>query len=65
LYDLVERARNGGERRQALDHAIAPFHGLATLDRLAVAVDGPGREIPLTVGERLEQLCGKTVRQVV
>ena len=35
------------------------------MDRLAVAVDGPGREVALAVGERLEQLGREAVRQVV
>ena len=55
----------GGERRQALDHAVAPFDGLAALDRLAVAVDGPGREIALAVGERLEELGREAVREII
>src|SRR5207249_553389 len=42
-----------------------PFDGLAALDRLAVAVDGPGREIALAVGERLEELGREAVRQVI
>ena len=54
-----------GAASQALDHAVAAFHGLAALDRLAVAVDRPGREIALAVGEGLVELGRKAVRQVV
>ncbi len=35
------------------------------MDRLAVAVDGPGREIALAVGERLEELGREAVREVI
>ena len=35
------------------------------MDRLAVAIDGPGREVALAVGERLEQLGREAVRQIV
>ena len=47
LDDLVERAGNGRERGELLDQAVAAGDGLAALDRLAVAIDGPGGEIAL------------------
>ena len=65
VQDLVERALDRGKRGEALDHAVARFDGLAALNRIAVAIDGPGREIALAVGERLEQLGRKAVRQII
>ena len=65
LDDLVERALDGSKRRQVLDHAVAPLHRLAALDRLAIAIDRPGREVALAVGEWLEELGRKAVRQIV
>jgi len=59
LHDLIERALDGGERRQALDHAVASFDGVPALDRLAVKGDGPGREIALAVGEGSKSWVGK------
>ena len=56
LHDLVERALHGGERGQMFDHAVAPFHRLAALHRLAVAQNRPRRQVAVLVGERLEQL---------
>ena len=64
LHDLVERALHGGERGQMLDHAVAPFHRLAALHRLAVAQDRPRRQIAVLVGERLEQLGREAVCKV-
>ena len=65
LHDLVERPLHGGERRQALDHAVAPFDGLAALDRLAVAVDGPGREIAFGIGEGLVELHREGMGEII
>ena len=45
LDDLVEGAGHGSERGEFLDQAVAPGSGFPALDRLAVAIDGPGREI--------------------
>ena len=47
LDDLVERAGHGRQRGELLDQAVAARDGLAALDRLAVAIDGPGAEIAL------------------
>jgi hypothetical protein len=56
LHDLVERAMNRRQRRQLFDQPIPARDGIATLDRLAVAINGPRAEIALAVGERLEKL---------
>ena len=55
----------GGKRGQLLDQAVAALDGLAALDRLAVAVDRPRREVALAVGEGLEELGREAVRQIV
>src|SRR5579875_1231881 len=59
LDDLVERAGYGRERSELLDQPVAACDGLAALDRLAIAIDGPGREITFGVGKRLIELHGK------
>ena len=46
----------GGNDAELFDHPVAAFDGLAALDRLAVAIDGPRRQIALAVGERLVEL---------
>src|SRR5260370_13858509 len=65
LHDLVEGALHRGKRGQALDHAITPLNRVAALHRLAVMKHWPRGEITVAVGERLEQLGRKAVRQVV
>ena len=49
LHDLVEGAGDRRERSELLDQAVAAGDGFAALDRLAVAIDGPGGEIALGV----------------
>src|SRR3546814_6404446 len=56
LDDLVKRAGNRGLRRQRFDQAIPASDGLATLDRLAIAIYRPGRQLAIAVGERLVKL---------
>jgi hypothetical protein len=65
LHDLIERTLDRRKRRQPLDHAVAPLDRLAALDRLAIVIDRPGREVALAIRERLVELGGKAVRQVV
>ncbi len=65
LDDLVERAGNGRQRSQPLDQLIAAGDGLAALDGLAVAEDGPRREVALAVGERLVELHREGMGEVV
>src|SRR3546814_16230776 len=50
LDDLVKRAGNRGLRRQRFDQAIPASDGLATPDRLAIAIYRPGRQFALAVG---------------
>ena len=47
LNDLVERARHRRQRGELLDQTVAARDGFTALDRLAVAIDGPGTEIAL------------------
>ena len=65
LHDLVERAGDRRQRGQPLDHPVASLDSLPALHRLAVAIDRPGRQIALAVGEGLEELGRKGVQQVV
>ena len=65
LHDLVERAGDRRERGELFDQAVAAGDRFAALDRLAVAIDGPGGEIALGVGERLVELHGEGMGEVV
>ena len=44
LHDLVERAGHRRQRGELLDQAVAARDGFPALDRLAVAIDRPGRQ---------------------
>ena len=69
LDDLVEGAGDRRERGKLLDQAIAAGEGLAALDGLAVAIDRPGGEIALAIGEGLVELhregMGKIIENVL
>ena len=65
LHDLVEGAGDRRERGELLDQAVAAGDGLAALDRLAVAIDGPGGEIALGVRERLVELHREGMGEIV
>ena len=55
----------GGKRGQLFDQRIAPAGGLAAFDRLAIAHDGPRRQIALAVGEGLVELHREGMGEVV
>ena len=66
LHDLVERAlAPAASDGKLLDQAVAALDGLAALHRLAVAIDRPGREVALAVGEGLEELGREAVREII
>src|SRR5690348_14366638 len=65
LNDLVERAGYGREGSELLDQPIAASDRLAAFDRLAVAIDGPGREVAFGVGKRLVELDWERVGEIV
>jgi len=50
------------QRCQLFYQAIPPSDGVAALDRLAVAINGPRAEIALAVSEWLEKLRRERVR---
>ncbi len=56
LDDLVEGTGNGLQRGEPLDQLVAAGDGFPALDRLAVTVDRPRRQIALAVGERFIEL---------
>jgi len=64
LDDLVERPGDRGQARQFLDQPVAAGDSVATLDRLAIAIDRPRREIALTVREWLVELHWERMLQV-
>src|ERR1700747_1950624 len=56
LDNLIERARHGRKRGERLDQTVTTGDGFSALDRLAVAIDRPGTEIALGIGEWLVEL---------
>ena len=65
LDDLVERALDRRESGQMLDQTVPSANGVPALHGLAVAGDRTGGEVSGIVGERLEQLRGKGMLEVV
>src|SRR6516162_7953093 len=65
LDNLVERARHGRERGELFDQAVTALDGFSALDRVAVAIDRPGAEITLAVGEGLVELYRKGMGEIV
>ena len=65
LDDLVQRARHRRQRGELLDQAVAARDGLPALDRLAVAIDRPGTEVALRVGEGLVELDREGMGEIV
>ena len=65
LNDLVEGAVDGRQRGELLDQAVAAVDGVPALHGLAIAIDGPGGEIALAIGEGLEELGREAVREIV
>ncbi len=65
LHDLVERTLDRRKGGKPLDQAVTALDGVSALHRLAIAIDRPRGEIAVAIGEGLEELSRKAVRQVV
>ena len=65
LDDLVERAGHGRKRSKLRDQFVAARDSFAAFDGLAVAIDRPGRQIALAVGERLVELHREGMGEVI
>ena len=65
LHYLVERAGNGWQAGELLDHLVAPGHSLAAFDRLAVAENRARRQIALAIGEGFVELHRERMGEVI
>jgi len=65
LHDLVERARHRRQGCELLDQAVASCDGFAALNWLAVAIDGPGAEVALRVGEGFVELAREGMGEII